>query len=52
MAKSVQPGSAMVPVGLRLPTDKLAPGAYRLELSAADSAGHKAPVRSAEFDLE
>jgi VWFA-related protein len=52
MAKAIQPGNAMIPVGLRLPTDKLAAGAYRLELSAADTAGHKAGVRSTDFDLE
>jgi hypothetical protein len=52
MTKAVQPGSAMVPIGLRLPTDKLPPGAYRLELNAVDTAGHKAGGRSADFDVE
>jgi hypothetical protein len=52
MAKSIQSGSSIVPVGLRLPTDKLDAGAYRLELTAMDSTGQKTAARSADFDLE
>jgi hypothetical protein len=52
MAKAIQPGSSIVPVGLRLPTDKLDAGSYRLELTAMDSTGQKTSVRSADFDLE
>jgi hypothetical protein len=52
MAKAIQPGSSIVPVGLRLPTDKLDAGSYRLELTAVDTTGQKTRVRSADFDLE
>ena len=41
----------VVPLGMRLPLDKLAPGTYRLELKALDSVGRSA-TRTAEFDLE
>ncbi len=43
-------GSRVIPVGGRIPTKKLVPGSYRLELIAGDSAG-KRSIRSAEFEI-
>jgi VWFA-related protein len=45
----IRAGNPVIPVGLRVPLDKLAPGSYRLELKALDSAGNTSPVRTAEF---
>jgi hypothetical protein len=52
MTKSIQPGSSVVPIGIRLPIETLAAGSYRAELRAVDSMGHKTGVRVADFDLE
>lgn len=48
-AQFVRAGNPVIPVGLRVPVDNLAPGTYRLELKALDSAGNTSPVRTAEF---
>ena len=45
-------GDPVVPIGLRLPLDKLPPGSYKLELKAMDSAGNSTPVRTADFVVE
>ena len=45
-------GDPVVPIGLRLPLDKLPPGSYQLELRALDSAGNSTPVRTADFVVE
>jgi hypothetical protein len=45
----IRAGNPVIPVGLRVPIDKLQPGSYRLELKALDSAGNTSPVRTAEF---
>jgi hypothetical protein len=45
-------GSPVVPVGLRLPLDKLEPGSYQLELKAQDTAGHATAVRTTDFEVE
>jgi len=39
-------------VGLRLPLEKIGPGAYRVELTGYDSAGRKTPVRTTDLDVE
>ena len=52
MAAFIQTGNPVVPVGLKLLADALAPGAYRVELQARDSAGKTSVLRSADFDLE
>jgi hypothetical protein len=44
-------GNPVLPVGLKLPLNSLAPGAYRLEMSAVNKAG-KPVVRSTDFDVE
>ena len=51
-AKDVKAGSALVPMGLKLPVDTLPPGSYRLELKAVDSAGNISQPRSADFEVE
>lgn len=52
MQKFVQAGNPVIPVALRLPLANLAPGAYRAELKAQDSAGHISAVRITEFNVE
>ena len=47
-----QPGSAIAPMGLKLPIASLPPGSYRVEMRALDSLGNAAPPRSAEFEVE
>jgi len=49
---SDESGHAVVPLGLRVPVDKLDAGSYRLELRALDSAGNKSPVRVADFAVD
>jgi hypothetical protein len=46
----VKAGSPVVPAGLRLPIEGLAPGLYRLELKALDSTGSFA-IRTADFEI-
>jgi hypothetical protein len=41
-----------VPIGFRIPVDKLGPGSYRLQLKAIDSAGNASQARTADFDVE
>ena len=48
---SVQPGNPVVPVGLQVPVDKLAPGNYRVVVQAVDSAGRSSAVRSMDLDV-
>jgi len=45
-------GSPVIPVGVRVPLEKLGPGSYRVEMKAVDSAGHASVVRAAEFEVE
>ena len=46
----VHAGSPVVPTGLLLPTEKLPPGSYRVELKAIDSTGSFA-IRTADFEI-
>jgi hypothetical protein len=48
----VQPGHAVIPIGMKLPTAKLKKGSYRLEVRASDSAGRVSEWREATFTLE
>jgi len=48
----IQPGNPVIPIGLKVPVDKLAVGSYRLELHALDSAGNNSVVRSSEFEVD
>jgi VWFA-related protein len=51
VANFIRAGNPVVAVGLKLPIASLAAGAYRVELTAMDSAG-KSMVRSADFMIE
>jgi hypothetical protein len=44
-------GNEVIPVGLKLPLDKLAPGAYRAEVKAMDALGNS-KTRIVDFDVE
>lgn len=46
------PGNSVVPIGLRLGTNELGPGSYRLEVQASDSAGRESEWRQAKFNIE
>jgi len=48
----IQPGHVVIPVGMKLPTDKLKKGSYRLEVQASDSAGRESEWREATFTLQ
>jgi VWFA-related protein len=48
----IKMGNPVVPIGLKIPVEKLAPGSYRLELRALDSAGNGSSVRAAEFVVD
>jgi len=50
--KVQEAGHAVLPLGLKVPLDKLDAGSYRLELRALDSAGNKSPVRVADFVVD
>jgi hypothetical protein len=47
----VVPGSSVIPIGLKLNTDKLDKGNYKLELQASDSAGRESERRSANINI-
>jgi VWFA-related protein len=52
MASFIRTGNAVVPVGLKLPVETLAPGTYRAEVKAIDTAGGNSVVRTADFAVE
>jgi hypothetical protein len=52
LERAIQAGNPVIPLGLKVPVDKLEPGSYRLELQGLDSAGNSSPVRSAEFAVD
>ena len=45
-------GNPVIPVGVRVPLEKLPPGSYRVEIKAVDSAGQASPLRAADFEIE
>ena len=49
---SAKPGNPVIPLGIRIPMDKLSPGSYRAEIKAMDSAGNTTKQRTAEFEVE
>ncbi len=51
-APFLEKGSSMMPVGLKVPIDKLDPGSYRIDLQARDAAGHKTQIRSVAFEAD
>lgn len=48
----VVPGSAVIPIGLKLAIVKLPKGSYRLEIQASDSAGQQSEWREAQFNVD
>ena len=51
MPDNKQAKNPIVPVGLKIPIETLAPGSYKAELKAKDSVGREA-TRTAEFEVE
>jgi hypothetical protein len=51
VSNSIRAGNAVVPIGLKLPVDKLTPGAYRVEVKAIDSF-NSSKTRAVDFDVE
>jgi len=49
--KEIRAGSPIIAVGLKLPLEKLNPGAYRVEVKAVDSLGGT-KTRVSDFDVE
>jgi hypothetical protein len=50
-AEFVAPGNSVVPIGLKLETNKLMPSLYRLEVQASDTAGRESEWRAAIFSI-
>jgi VWFA-related protein len=51
-APFIEKGNTVVPLGIKLPLDQLAPGSYRLDFQASDASGALTPIRSVGFDAE
>jgi VWFA-related protein len=51
VSSEIRAGNPVIPVGLKLPLDKLTPGAYRAEVKAMDALGNS-KIRVADFDVE
>jgi hypothetical protein len=47
----IRAGNPVIPIGLKLPFDKLSPGAYRVEVTAKDALNNS-KTRVADFDIE
>lgn len=48
----VQPGNPLVPLGFKLPVDKLQAGDYRFEIKGRDELGNVSTARSADFSVQ
>jgi VWFA-related protein len=51
-APFIEKGNTVVPLGLKLPLDQLAPGSYRMDFQATEANGAVTPIRSTTFDAE
>jgi len=51
VSNEIRAGNPVIPVGLKLPVDKLTPGAYRVEVKAIDALNNS-KTRVADFDVE
>jgi hypothetical protein len=49
---SAKAGNPVIPLGMRIPVDKLPSGSYRAEIKAMDSAGNTTKPRTAEFEVD
>ena len=48
----IVPGNPVIPIGLKVATEKLHKGSYRLEIQATDSAGRQTDWRQAKFTIQ
>jgi hypothetical protein len=48
----ITPGNVVIPIGLKLATEKLGKGSYRLEIQASDSVGQETQWREVKFNME
>ena len=48
----VVPGNAVIPIGLKIDTEKLKAGTYKLEVQASDSAARQSELRHASFMIK
>jgi hypothetical protein len=51
-AQCVIPGNVVVPIALKVDTDKLSSGSYKIEVQASDSAGRTTEWRMAKFEIQ
>lgn len=51
-ASFIRKGNTVVPVGLKIPIDRLQPGSYRLDVQASDASGSLSKIRSITFDAQ
>lgn len=51
VSNTIQAGNPVVPIGLKLPSETLTTGTYRVELKAIDSKGNTTTVRAADFEV-
>ena len=49
--QQMRAGNPVIPLGIKLPLDKLTPGAYRVEVTAKDALNNS-KTRTADFDVE
>ncbi|MGD0955835.1 MAG: VWA domain-containing protein [Candidatus Acidiferrales bacterium] len=52
VARFVEKGNSVVPLGLKVPVDKLPRGTYRLDMQAVGVDGERTPIRSVQFSAE
>lgn len=51
-APCVTPGNVVIPIALKVDTDKLQSGQYKIEIQASDSAGRTTEWRMAKFEIQ
>lgn len=51
-AQCVTPGNVVIPIALKVDTDKLQSGPYKIEVQASDSAGRTTEWRMAKFEIQ
>ena len=51
-AQCVIPGNVVIPIALKVDTDKLQSGPYKIEVQASDSAGRTTEWRMAKFEIQ
>ena len=51
-AEFLSTGNAVIPIGLKLDTEKLKKGTYKFEVQASDSAGRESERRATKFNIQ